>query len=218
MNRDRLAALCGVAAPTVAIGSILLATVIASTETFTWRDRALSHMGEAGTETFVLFNGGLVVAGLVGIPFGWLLWREARNRLERLGVGLLAAAVVGLVGVGVFFIGHDSYYLPVDLHAPAALVVFLGAPVAALLHAAGLRREGDGTAARITALLGVSHFITWIVWVAAVGGSESMPWFAVPEMVAALLFAAWIYYLAIPRLAGGDAAAPGRSTPTQRLS
>lgn len=200
MDRERAAAVCGLLAPSVALVSMLLATIVASPETFTWRDRALSHMGEAGTETFLVFNGGLILAGLVGLPFGWLLWREARNHLERAGVVILAIAVVGLVGVGVFFIGHDQYYLPVDLHAPAAGAVFIGAPIAAWVYGSGLALAGDVRLAVVSFWLGIAHPMTWLVWILAIAGQDGMPWFAVTEFVVAAVFAAWIALLALVAL------------------
>lgn len=203
-EREHYASICGLVAPIVALGAIFLSTLLASSATFTWRGRALSHMGEAGAETFWLFNGGLVAAGLIGIPFGWLMFRETRNRLEQVGVALLWIGVIGLVGVGVFFIGHTEYYLPVDLHALAALTVFAGAPFAKWLYASGAALAGDARLAIATFWLGIVHPMTWMLWLLSVQGrSDPMAWFAVPEMVAAVAFGGWIVLLAIDQLRGG---------------
>lgn len=216
MDRERVGAACGFLAPTVALGAIFLATLLATPETFTWRGRALSHMGELGAETFWVFNGGLVLAGLLGLPFGWLLWRDARNGLERVGVAILAVCVVGLVGVGVFFLEHTEWYLSVDLHFPAAAAVFLGAPIAKWVYAAGLRRAGDTRAAVLTAGLGLVHPVNWIAWAVVLQvTADPMAWFAVAEMVAAIAFGLWIAILAVPRLGLSATAQPDT---TQRLS
>jgi len=49
-------------------------------------DGRFPDMGRYGAPTFLLFNGGLIVGGLLGFPFAWRLWLESRNSLERVGV------------------------------------------------------------------------------------------------------------------------------------
>ncbi|MDZ7730783.1 MAG: DUF998 domain-containing protein [Natrialbaceae archaeon] len=89
------------------------------------------------TGTFWLFNGGLILAGLIGLPFGWRLWQEVTNRVEQIGVAILGLSVFGMVAVGIFFLGHTDYYLSVSLHGISALLVFLGAPVASWVYGYG---------------------------------------------------------------------------------
>jgi hypothetical membrane protein len=68
---DRLGRASGVAFPVVSLGAILLATLVSPT--FTWTGSALSDLGAFGAPTALLFNGGLVLAGLVAFPFvAWL--------------------------------------------------------------------------------------------------------------------------------------------------
>lgn len=193
----RLATACGVAAPIVAIGAVFLATLLAAPETFTWRERALSDMGRHGTRTFPLFNGGLVLGGLLGLPFGWWLWTTARSGLERAGVVLLWAATIGLVGVGVFFIGHTEFYLETDLHVPAAAAVFVLAPFAQWVYGTALVLAGRRRLGLASIWLGIVHPVTWLGWVLTrVGADDPWGWFAVPEFVAALAFGGWIALLA----------------------
>ncbi|WP_321576069.1 DUF998 domain-containing protein [Halosolutus gelatinilyticus] len=125
-----IATRCGLAAPVVALGSLLLATIVASPETFTWRGHALTEMERYGAETFWLFNGGLIVGGLLGLPFGWRLWRAGRHVVERAGVALVLVAVGGMIVVGVFFLDHAAVYLDTELHVAAALAFFGIAPFA----------------------------------------------------------------------------------------
>ncbi len=102
-ERTSLATYCGIAGTIVSLGTITVATIVASPETFTWQGHALSDMGRYGTPTFPLFNGGLIVGGLLGLPFAWRCWITSRNALERVGVGLLATAVVGRSASGSSF-------------------------------------------------------------------------------------------------------------------
>ncbi|MFC7214983.1 DUF998 domain-containing protein [Saliphagus sp. GCM10025334] len=201
---------CGVAAPTVALAGIVLSTFVATPETFTWRTRALSDMGRVTARTFWLFNGGLILGGLLGTPFVALLWTRARNRFERVGIALTGIAVLGMVGVGIFFLGHTAYYLESSLHGLAALTVFGVAPVAQLLAGTGQVLAGDRWVAVASIWLGVAHLLGWLGWL-LVRSAEADPghWFAVPEFVAAVAFGVWILILA--RTAAVRSGARGRS-------
>ena len=196
----RLATYCGVAAPAVALGAVALATVVASPETFTWRGRALSDMGRYGTRTFVLFNGGLILGGLLGLPFAWRLWITARDPFERVGIAALVVATLGLIGVGVFFIEHTAFYLERDLHGPAAMTYFVLAPFAQWLYGTGAVRAGRIREGLASFWLGIAHPLVWLGWLlfllARTPGPDSMAWFAVPEFVAALAVGCWFVVLA----------------------
>ncbi|QSW98351.1 DUF998 domain-containing protein [Haloterrigena alkaliphila] len=199
-SRRRITTACGFAAPLVALGAIGLATLLAAPETFTWRARALSDMGRVGTRTFLLFNGGLIAGGLLGVPFGWQLWVAARNGLERVGVALLWAATAALVGIGVFFLGHDAYYLGTELHAPVALLYFGLAPLAQWLYGSGLVLAGDARLGLVSIWLGIAHPLTWLGWlVSRAAAGDPSAWFAVPEFVAAVAFGGWVVALAANR-------------------
>ena len=199
-SRRRLATNCGFAAAIVPLGAILLATLVAAPETFTWRGRALSDMGRAGTRTFPLFNGGLILGGLLGIPFGWRLWIATRNRLDRVGVALLWVATVALVGIGVFFLGHDAYYLGTELHSPVALLFFGLAPFAQWCYGSGLVLAGDARLGLASFWLGIVHPLAWLGWLLSrAGAADSSAWFAVPEFVAAVAFGGWVFLLAADR-------------------
>ena len=197
-DRRRLASACGLLAPTVAVGSLLLATLLASPETFTWHGKALSDMGRPGAETFWLFNGGLIAAGLVGLPFVWRVWIDVEGALERAGTGLLAVTIVGMIGVGVFFLEHTNYYLATDLHGLAALVTFIGGPIAALVFGVGAWLAGDRRLGGGSVGFAVASMANWAIWIWYVQTVSTDPWawFALAEFVAAALFAGWVFMLA----------------------
>lgn len=205
---ERLAIACGLLAPVVGLGAIVLATLVAPPETFTWRGRALSDLGRLGSTTFWLFNGGLITGGVLGIPFVWHLWEGSETRVERLGVALLAVAILGFAGVGVFFLDHTDVYLETPLHAPAALGFFLAAPLAQWVYGTGLvlaahrpgRPEPAPGSARLglaSIWLGIVHPVAWLCWLGSrVGTADGGAWFAVPELVAAIAFGGWVLLVA----------------------
>lgn len=193
----RTATRCGLAAPVVALTAIVLATLLAAPETFTWHGRALSDMGRPGARTFLLFNGGLIVGGLFGLPFAWRLWIVGRRRLERLGAALLAVTLVGMIGVGGFFIGHTNYYFDTYLHGAAAVTFFAAAPVAQWLYGTGQVLAGTRRLGLLSIWLGIVHPVAWLGWLMSrTGAADPRAWFAIPEFVAAVAFGGWILVLA----------------------
>lgn len=212
-NQKRIATYCGIAAALVSLGAILLATLVAPPETFTWQGKALSDMGRYGAPTFPIFNGGLILSGLLGFPFIWLTWIMSRNALERLGVALLALAVVGMIGVGVFFLDHTAVYLETSLHGLAALAVFGIAPFASWVYGTGAALAGDSRLAIASFWFGNVHPLAWLGWIFSVGGAAtSSAWFAVPEFVVSVAFSGWIVSLAftIRQRDDGELDAPNR--------
>jgi len=212
-DRTHIATYCGITAPAVALGAIVIATIVAPPETFTWHDRALSEMGRHGAPTFLLFNGGLIGGGLLGLPFVRRCWLASRNAVERLGVVLLAIAVLGLIGVGVFFLEHTAIYLEASRHGLAALSVFSVAPFASWVYGTGAALAGDGHLAVASFWLEIVHPLAWLGWLLSLGGRiDTGAWVAVPEFVAAVAFAGWILTLAVAHRHRDD----GESTESSR--
>jgi hypothetical membrane protein len=171
-----LARLFGHAAPVVTLGAILLATAVS--DSFTWTDSALSDLGVT-TGTALLFNGGLVVGGLLALPYAYALWIAARSVFGRLTAIAFALAATAMGLVGVFVSGHP-------LHLPVALSFYLLVTVTLVFDGLARRAAWEG---RLAALLGVAHFVGWVLWVA---GSRFGTGLAVPETVGALVFALWV--------------------------
>jgi hypothetical membrane protein len=180
----RLAVWSGVVAPVLALGCVVLSTALATPAEFTWAGNALSDLGRPEASTFWLFNGGLIAGGTVGIPFTLLLWRRARNRLERLAAFTFLLSVVGLALVGVF-------HLPRDPHGLVALCFFVGGPVTHSLYGVGLIRRGERALGRVSVGFGAVHVLAWGGWLGYVAMTGSSDFFAVPELVAAVAFGCW---------------------------
>lgn len=174
----------GVVAVVVTIGSILVATAVAPG--FSWRSNALSNLGVTSTDvgtslTVVLFNGGLLAGGLVGVAFGYALYRAATTRAEYVVIGLLATTLSLMALVGVFPQGTAP-------HFPVAAGFYLLISISLWADALARLRAGSRAWTVLSAVAGTANIATWIAWIAA-----GTPWgLAVPEMIGALVFGGWV--------------------------
>ncbi|MFC4356702.1 DUF998 domain-containing protein [Halobium salinum] len=178
MHRHAAALLSGFAAPLVTLSAILAATLVSPT--FAWGSSALSDLGVAPA-TALLFNGGLVVGGLLALPYTAVLWDADPEPLSRAAAASLALAAVAMGLVGVF---------PSDqpLHVPVAVAFFLLLTVTMVLD--GLARRDTTTGSVALRQAGV-HVVVWVGWILGYvpGG------LAVPEIVGAALFGVWVLLL-----------------------
>jgi hypothetical membrane protein len=191
---DRLGRASGVAFVLVSLGAILSATLVSPT--FTWTGSALSDLGAPGTATALPFNGGLVLSGLVALPFVAWLYRDGRNRLERAGGAVLGVSAVLSALVGIFPIGTPQ-------HFPVAVAFFLSIPVALWTHATGSYRAGDARGAAVGLVCGALDPAAWLVWWIYVRGLA--PGLAIPEIVGVLGLHAWALYTVLSARRSGSA-------------
>lgn len=179
MSTGRLAmAWSGVASAGLGTASTLLA--VGLSPTFSWTTNALSDLGATGAGTPWLFNGGLVAAGMLGLPFGWVLFATARHPLERLGAVGFTGSVASLALVGAFPTGTA-------LHLPAAVAYFFLFTIAMWIHGSGAALAGEVRRGLGAIWLGIGHVLAWLGWV--VTGLDGL---AIPEIVGSGLFLAWV--------------------------
>ncbi|MFC6835713.1 DUF998 domain-containing protein [Halomarina ordinaria] len=170
----------GLLAPVVALGAIALATL--RSPSFTWTGSALSDLGAPGAPTEWLFNGGLILGGLLALPFAYRVWTRGRNRLERAGAAVFALDALCLAGVGAFPIGTD-------LHGPFAVAFYLLLSLSLWVYGGGNALAGDRARGLVTAALGVLNLAAWAIWAAAF--TDVAPGLALPESVGALVVGVW---------------------------
>lgn len=169
----------GSLAPVVTLGAIFLSILVS--DSFSWATSALSDLGVAA-ETALLFNGGLVAGGLLGLAYSYALWRAAADFVARATAATVALAVVLMGLVGVFVSGHP-------FHFPVALGFYLFVTVSLVLDGAGRWSQRVG---KVSVVLGVAHLAGWIVWVV---GPRFGTGLAVPETLGAFVFAGWVLVL-----------------------
>lgn len=191
----------------VAYVAVSAVTILGSIALAPWFDpltNALSDLGAAGRATALLFNGGLIVGGLVGVAVaGWLV--AGFDGVARVGGVLFGVTMCLRAGIGLFPVGTDP-------HTPIAISYFLGLTVALLVIGVGhvwTARRADGTDRRLAAsgvlALAAGKLVpaVWLTW--GFGWQTFAPGLAVPEVAASLGLLAWLFLLARrpPRSARG---------------
>ncbi len=194
---SRRARLLGAIATALALGGIALATLL--DPTFSWTGDALSDLG-VRERSAPVFNGGLILGGLVGLGYAAGLWRVNRKpsakgrdppvgrpsafgrspafgRFRALVFGL---AMVAMAGVGLFDLTHP-------LHTPAAVGFYT--LVTATFAVDGVARRGRPTG-RITLAFVPIHVAVWATFLA---GLWPVTGLALPELPGALMLAAWVW-------------------------
>ena len=179
----RVAAASGILGHLLTFAFIFLA--ISVSPWFTWTDYALSNLGDLARSSAPLFNGGLIVGGIILIFFvsGFGV-RAKASVLGTIGTALLFASAVGIIGVGIF---PMNFLLP---HTVFAVAVFLSNSIALFIFGAvfALRRSTRllGT---ISVVLGVVASLVWF-----------LPWgtgIAIPEFIASLAAYLWILVMCV---------------------
>ena len=204
----------GLVASTVALVTLLLATLV--DPLFSWRSRSLSSMGEANGKAllaidtadqlaFLLFNGGLLFGGILGLPYAARLWTETVNGIEKVGVVVFALALTCMTGVGFAYVDGPAN----ALHFPFAAGFFLLLTVALLVFGTGFALDRNPAVGVGTMWLGIFHLFAWLFWVlleAAVwtGDGDTWTYFAVPEAVGAAVFGGWVIWTARTLLRDGS--------------
>lgn len=180
MDAERLPDYAGLVGGGGSLATTLTATLVAPW--FDWSRNALSDLGATGEPTAPLFNGGLLVGGLVAAAFAWALYRRAGAILDRLAAVSYLGSAVALALVGAFPIGTAP-------HAPVAVAHFLLAVLTTWLAGGAAARAGHvrrGVAWVGLGVVGLSG------WVALAAGAVPGGGIAVPEVLASVAFVTWV--------------------------
>lgn len=178
-------------AVTTTLGCTLLSAVLSPA--FAWRENALSNLGvtwtEAGTTTTaVLFNGGLITGGLLGLVVALALYRRVTGRGDRVVTALcgVSLALMGLVGV--FPQGTVT-------HFPVAIGFFLSVSVTLWVDGSLGYRAGERRRGLLTVAGGTANILAWVLWFAlARNPTEGL---ALPEVTGAVIFGVWLLVAAV---------------------
>lgn len=203
-TRERLLRRSGAAAVAVTLAAIFVATLVSPA--FAWTENALSNLGVTGTAagtavTVVLFNGGLILGGALGVGFAVALARLAPSLAGRATAAALGLTVVFMALVGVF---------PQDTapHFPVAVAFYLLVSATLWLDSLAALRQGWRRRGLAAASLGTANFVGWLAW--GLTGPPTRPGLAIPELWGAICFSAWTAWVSLGvargRWAGGSGA------------
>ncbi|MFC6973740.1 DUF998 domain-containing protein [Halomicroarcula sp. GCM10025709] len=185
VERERASLWAGVVSVVVTNAAILSAAL--ASPGFRWTGHALSNLGQPGHAvatplTTLLFDGGLVVGGLLGLGFAYALWTGS-GTVGKAAVPAFVAAMVAMAGIGVFPQSQP-------LHAPVAIGFYLLSMVTMALSGVGGVVAGERRYAAVTLALTALHVGVWYGWVT--GGPVFRAGLAIPEAVGAAIVAGWI--------------------------
>lgn len=182
---------CGVAAPVVGVVGVALAALLAPE--FNAVDHGFSHLGVADGVASWVFNGTVVLVGVVAFPFGLVLAFTANNLLEKAGVACLWIGVFCMFLLG--FVTLDYY----AAHLALGLTFFSLVTVAFYVYGAGNVYEGRVTHGLVSIAFGALHQAAWLVWGVVYfrgyqGPLLEAPAILLPEAAGLLLLIAWVFH------------------------
>lgn len=178
----------GAVSVAVTLSAILLATLLSPS--FTWTGNALSNLGvvttDAGTSaTVLLFNGGLIAGGVLGLAFAAALARSDPTLPGRTTSALYGLTATAMALIGAFPQSHS-------LHVTVALGFFLASAVTMVTDGLLSVRRGWWRRGVAGLGLGTASVVGWVVWAGT--GPVERPGLAMPELAGALALAAWTLY------------------------
>jgi hypothetical membrane protein len=187
---QRIGAASGIVAPIVAFTCIFSA--IGSYPSFSWTNNALSDLGVVSGITNIIFNFGLLAAGLLAFSFAGLgLFHYLRQSwVGKIGSAFFAAAALALIAIGIF----NEYYSPT--HYLVSVAFFALAPIALLVLTAGFILCKMRAMAVFTFSVGLLAALPWILQFAFTYVQNV----AIPETLSALLISIWTVVLSIRML------------------
>ncbi len=185
----RIYGVCGISAQLVALAALLL--TLSRSPWFSWTEDDISLLGAEGAAT-TIFNGGLVLAGLLSLIFVIGLGRSfLSNRLGRLGMTSLVLGAMAISAIGIF---PRTIRLAHNL-ASAAFFVFI--PLAIFII--GIRAI---TAGRM--VLGSLSLIAAFATIALLLAPWPWPGGAISQLLAYLPWSLWAVALGVGLLVRPD--------------
>lgn len=166
----------GVAAPGVVL--LTVSTGAVASPTYDWPTEPFSVLGAPGAPTADLFGTGLMLGGLLALPFAAGLWR---TRSRPVG-GLYALVGLSFAGAGRFPIGSTW-------HEVFGVGILLGIPVLLWTAAVDDWRTGSRRDAALAFASGAAALAVWLPY--DFGVEEAQLGYGFAELVAFLALTVW---------------------------
>ncbi len=174
----------GLCIPFVAFTFILLA--IAFYPQFGWQNNALSDLGVVPGATSILFNTGLVLAGIFAFIFGLgLFFYFKENIIGRVGSVFFALTSLALIAIGVF----NEHFSPTHYIVSVAFFSLLG--IALIVNMAAFAFKHQNKLVVFTLILALIASLIWVLYFTI----EFAPKVAIPEFISGLAGSIWTFVL-----------------------
>lgn len=167
--------LAGVLGPVIALSLVFYSVYISSW--FTWSGNSLSDLGVHSAAIY--FNSGLIVEGILNVPFAVGIAAAFSSRAARTVNGIMfgiSGASLGFVGV---FTEHSG-----SLHATFALAFFILFPLSLMVFSLTNARRHPAFSI-LTFLMGIAALIAIFLTPHQSGA------LAIPEILEAVILSAW---------------------------
>lgn len=170
--RGKIAGWCGVLAPTITLSLIILS--ILTSPSFDISTNTLSKLAVSEFIPSILFNLGLIVGGILLIPFSIKIYKSMKE--EKILGPIISVIGLELILLGLFAAGHP-------LHIYLAVILFTFIPVILLLLGISKIRKNELTGGEIEIFSGAAIIAIWV-----------LPWefIGLKELLVVLITSAWI--------------------------
>jgi hypothetical membrane protein len=176
-----IAAICGGIAPFLTYACILLA--IGSYRPFSWTNNALSDLGIVSGITMILFDGGLIVGGILFAFFAIGLFSFlGKSLVGRVGCVFFFLAWISLICVGIF----NEHFVPTHYIFSVSLFTFMS--LALLVFTGAFWLKGQKRMSIFTLILGLIASTLWVLQLTV----HYVPNVAIPEFVSGLAAVIWV--------------------------
>lgn len=181
----QIGAAAGIFAPIISFACILGA--IASYPAFSWTNNALSDLGVVEGATELLFNFGLIAAGVLTFLFAVLgVYSYVGERfVGKAGSAVFATAAALLVCIGVF----NEHFVPT--HYVVSVAFFVLAPLGLFILTCAFWLNRHRRLAVFSLAVGVIAALPWILQFTL----YYVPNVAIPETISGLAISAWTIVL-----------------------
>ncbi len=186
--------LLGILAGVIAYSSIIIAILVSPW--FSWLNNALSDLGNTSAQRNItsgsaaVFDGGLIISGLLTLAFVLLLLRDFRFSWEYLIWGIpLTISAIDLSTIGIF---NESFG---DIHLIVSIIFFFFTALSLFLYSYVSFPMGTPKTGALALILGVFCCIMWVArW----------PWqgVAIQEVTTSAASAAFVIILSFSILTG----------------
>lgn len=179
-NIVEFSSICGGIAPFFTYACILLA--IGSYSQFNWANNALSDLGVVPGLTMTIFNGGLIIGGILFTIFAIGLTQFfSKKPLGQIGAGALIIATISLICVGIF----NEHVRPIHYIVSVSLFFFM--PIALWILTLAFWKDDQKRMSIFTVIIGIAAAIPWILEFTV----HYAPNVAIPEFVSGLATSIW---------------------------